>query len=99
MIAIEEITEETIRQWTDTREDKRQAAYNRLAVEKRREEYESKERDFNIVQRRYKQLARGLRGDGMPAKQIAEWLGVSLATVYNWLKADIEIAITGGYGK
>ena len=99
MIAIEEITEENIRKWTDTREDKRQAAYNRLAVEKRREEYESKERTFQSVQVRYKELARGLRGQGMPAKQVAEWLGVSLATVYNWLKADIEIVITGGYGK
>jgi len=93
MITLDEITPEKMVELTKERDDNREVNHNRLAVERLRQELREAEREVEFLQAKRELRSKSLKKDGMSTAQIAEWWGVSVATVYNWLRSPLEIVL------
>jgi len=94
MIGLREITPELLIKLEEERNARILAETNRLAVEKVRQELESAKRAVLKLELYCKDLAKALRRNGLPVVEIAEWLGVSVATIYSWLRLPIIVVPT-----
>jgi len=94
MIKISEFTPEKARELADERDVVKATNLSRLSAERLQQEVHEAEREVHYLHAKRQLRTRELRGSGMLVPEIAEWFRVSVPTVYNWLKAPLEIVLT-----
>jgi DNA-directed RNA polymerase specialized sigma24 family protein len=100
LVTFPEISPEMLKAESETLERARLARSNRLDVESLRQELQIAEWVLRNARARCQRRAVELwMFQSMSVAKIAEWLGVSEATVDDWLEAPIEVAVTGGFWK